>query len=524
MIECENLHIGKEFLASHKWPVALRKTTHDRCYCKKCYSPSKPSTFTVGGHTYVIPRGWTRFGVYVDEPFARHHNVWNTWANCYHGTSIENAKSIVEHRQLLLPRDMTLDGKKLQIREGHIPGEYYFFTTPTIKYAALDCYAHTYKFTSPSNGKRYKIKVVLQCKQKSDSFTVQPETVGARQRQQKICSFVSNDEMEWKTQHRSAIMPYGLMLYIVPESVDDIINDNDGIKPKDSQKITCPHCSQPNVWENGGYKEGTVITCVHETCKKKFQQVNCPHCSDSNVWSAADYKEGRVATCAHETCKKNFQQLNCPHCFNSITWKNADYNAGMVVTCPYENCKKKFQQLNCPHCSGSNIWSAADYKPGKVYTCAHETCKKTFQQINCAHCSSSMTWKNADYNTGMLTTCPYKNCNKTFQQLNCPHCSGSNVWSAANYKEGTGTTCCHENCKKKFQQVNCPHCSGAVIWKNADHVPGTITTCPHVHCKKKFQQVNCYHCLGSALWKNPDNISGTFITCPQESCKKKILE
>ncbi|CAF1088894.1 unnamed protein product [Rotaria sordida] len=159
MSECENVRVGREFLQSNAWPEVLRNVNHDRCYCNRCYPTSSRDTYIVGGKTYVIARGWTRFGVYVDEPFAKHHDVWKTWANCYHGTSIENAKSIVAHRQLLLPRDTTMEGEKLEIREGHIPGEYYFFTTPTIRYAALDCYAHTYEFTSPKNKQVYKIQL-----------------------------------------------------------------------------------------------------------------------------------------------------------------------------------------------------------------------------------------------------------------------------------------------------------------------------------------------------------------------------
>ena len=111
-----------------------------------------------------------------------------------------------------------MDGKKLQIRAGHIPGEYYYFTTPTIRYAALDCYTHTYDFRSPVNGRRYKIRVALQCKQKPDSFTIQPETVGATKRKEIICPHISNDQMEWKTDQRSAIMPYALLLCMVDES------------------------------------------------------------------------------------------------------------------------------------------------------------------------------------------------------------------------------------------------------------------------------------------------------------------
>ncbi|CAF1668953.1 unnamed protein product, partial [Adineta ricciae] len=132
MSECDNLQIGKEFLASQNWPFTLCNPSYDRCYCNKCYLATYKDVYNVAGQLYIIPRGWTRFGIRADEPFAKHHDVWKTWANCYHGTSIERAKSIVEHRQLLLPRDITLDGKTLEIRAGHIPEECYLFTTPTI--------------------------------------------------------------------------------------------------------------------------------------------------------------------------------------------------------------------------------------------------------------------------------------------------------------------------------------------------------------------------------------------------------
>ncbi|UJR11810.1 hypothetical protein I4U23_015990 [Adineta vaga] len=416
MAECEKLRISKEFLAHYKWPVAFRKTVHDRCYCNRCYPSSGQDTFLVGGHTYVVPRGWIRLGVNVDEAFARHHNVWKEWVNCYHGTSIESAKSIVEHRQLLLPRDTTLDGEKLQIRPGHIPEEYYFFTTPTIKYAALDCYACTYSFTSPGDGRHYKIKVALQCKQKSDSFLVQAETVGAQQKNQIICSHIPNDQLEWKTQQRSAIMPYGLMLEIKYDSnATDDNNSNSSDNTRNLRKFDCAHCLQPYIWGNDAYVEGKVISCPHANCKRKFQQLCCPHCSGSIVWRSANYKEGTITTCPHDDCRKTFQQLSCPHCSASMHWKDANYKAGTVTTCPHGNCKKKFQQINCPHCFGFIAWKDANYKEGTVTTCPHVNCKKKFQHMNCPCCFGFIMWKDANYKKGLRITCPYENCKKTFQ-------------------------------------------------------------------------------------------------------------
>lgn len=214
MAECEYIRVGREFLGSVRWPSAFRQKAHDRCYCERCYPPNLANTLTVADYTYVIPRGWTRFAVSVDVHFFNHHEVWKNWLNCYHGTTIENAISCVEHLQLLLPTDVTMHGKELEIREGHIPREHYIFTTPSISYAALDGYAHTYKFMSPLNLQHYSIKVALQCKQKPDSIIVQPETVHARQQGIQICRFISNDALEWKTKHRSSIMIYGLLLEI----------------------------------------------------------------------------------------------------------------------------------------------------------------------------------------------------------------------------------------------------------------------------------------------------------------------
>ncbi|CAF1016318.1 unnamed protein product [Adineta ricciae] len=224
MSECAHLRIGKEFLASVSWPSSFRRKDHDRCYCHRCYPANLADTLTVAGYTYVIPRGWTRFAVAVDESFFNHHNVWDTWLNCYHGTSIDSAKSCVEHRQLLLPDDVTMHGKKIGIREDHIPEERFVFTTPSISYAALDCYAYTHSFRSPYDLKLYSIKVVLQCKQKADSIIVQPETVCATKQGRRLCPHIPNEELEWKTKHRSSVMIYGLLLEIKQNHASDDSN------------------------------------------------------------------------------------------------------------------------------------------------------------------------------------------------------------------------------------------------------------------------------------------------------------
>jgi hypothetical protein len=91
-----------------------------------CYLEQGRESYTVANLTYVIPRGWCRFGLFFNPSKSDVHNVWNTWANCYHGTTPLAAESILQHGDLLLPGDRLLDGSILGIRPGHIPQKKYF--------------------------------------------------------------------------------------------------------------------------------------------------------------------------------------------------------------------------------------------------------------------------------------------------------------------------------------------------------------------------------------------------------------
>lgn len=210
MDECYSLKIAREFLVKHDWPITLSTPFFDRCYCKSCFAPVFEDTNIVGGQAYVIPRGYTRLGVRIDEAHAKRQNIWQDWAKCYYGTSIKRAKTIIEHGVLLLPEEETMES---MIGKDHIPGKVpFFFTTPSTKYASMPMNASTYTFKSPTDQKCYDVTVVLQCKQKPDSFVVQPVAVEAGAK--RICPFINNEEIEWKTVERESIIPYGMLLLI----------------------------------------------------------------------------------------------------------------------------------------------------------------------------------------------------------------------------------------------------------------------------------------------------------------------
>lgn len=201
-----------EYLISLKWQEAYFERRFNRCYCETCYPSSLSNTLKQGGETYVIPRGWCRFGLHVDQVRTAVDSIWTDWITTYHGTTPIAAQSIVIHRQFLMPGDKCIDGSLIGIREGHIPGKNQIYTSPTIAYSSLDAYCPVQHFQSPSTKKRHKAYVVLQCRQKPGEFTVQGETVGAGLH--KLCPFIPNDRIEVYTTTRAAVVPYGLLIRV----------------------------------------------------------------------------------------------------------------------------------------------------------------------------------------------------------------------------------------------------------------------------------------------------------------------
>jgi hypothetical protein len=154
-----------------------------------------------------------RFGLSVDSVKANRENLWKTWVVTYHGTKIPAARSILAHRQFLLPGDVCDDGTVIAIRPGHIPGKCQIYTSPTIKYSSLSCYCDRYKY-SASDGKQYKAKIVLQCRQQPGTYKTQGETVGSGSIP--ICNIIPNDRVEILTTIRAAVVPYGLLIQLTP--------------------------------------------------------------------------------------------------------------------------------------------------------------------------------------------------------------------------------------------------------------------------------------------------------------------
>ncbi len=330
MRQCKNFKIAYEFLSKHQWPEKLSDKRFDRCYCEACYPKKLPDICIIGGRVYVAPRGYTRIGVHIDESFADHHSIWHTWNNCYHGTSIRSAISVVENRGLLLPGDESMHGEKIKIRPGHFPRENYFFTTPTIRYASLPQYASSYDFQSAIDGKSYSITVVLQLKQKPGSFIVQKETVG--QGDKRICPYIKNEEIEWKSQRRSTIVTYGVLLLIEERAkfANNVLND----------------------WVNPHENQGIVLTCESKACRERFRRLQCPHCATITTYCDCYSKFNNERSWKNRERGKPLLRSQCPHCFVGFGFCVEPHEKQAVfVKCSERRCRKPFDVVKCSQCN-----------------------------------------------------------------------------------------------------------------------------------------------------------------------------
>lgn len=129
----------------------------------------------------------------------------------YHGTDPNSALSIISHRQFLLSGDTCNNSQQLNSK---CP---YRYTSPTIKYSSRDAYARP-QDVFDSNGERFTAKIVLQCKQKPGTYGIHGAT-GRAKCVAKLCDVIPNDRIEYYTNIRALVIPYGVMVRLVPANL-----------------------------------------------------------------------------------------------------------------------------------------------------------------------------------------------------------------------------------------------------------------------------------------------------------------
>jgi neuralized-like protein 4 len=212
---CAYHELAREFAASLQWDKNFFDSNHDRCYCSQCYKESWKDVIEAGEGKYVIPRGWVRLGLHIDPVLEKTQDIWNKWIVTFHGTTKIAAQSILAHRQFCMPGDVLIDGTKLRIRPGHIPGQMFIYTSPTIAYSSGPAYSPIYDFHSTENDANYETQIVLHCRQMPNSFKIGPETIGAKT---EICPHIPNSEIEYFTDRRASLVAYGLLVRFRPKN------------------------------------------------------------------------------------------------------------------------------------------------------------------------------------------------------------------------------------------------------------------------------------------------------------------
>mmetsp|Transcript_46385 Transcript_46385/g.91524 ORF Transcript_46385/g.91524 Transcript_46385/m.91524 type:complete len:537 (+) Transcript_46385:261-1871(+) len=179
---------------------------HSKCYCQRCCSMRGEHSGTVyargePAEKYRLPSGWVRFAVRLSMDELQKFGKWHV---AFHGTTEQNVVGICRDRTLRVP-----DNKEIKIREGHIPDQFYFFTTPSVLYAAFGLYASPFKL----DGSWWQ--VVVQVLQKPYSYEKMMETSGLASSNIVLDRF-DNREVEWRSSRAKTTVAYGVLLRRIP--------------------------------------------------------------------------------------------------------------------------------------------------------------------------------------------------------------------------------------------------------------------------------------------------------------------
>ena len=214
--DCEKMQACYKFLNDQGFDFDFFDGNGNRCYCNNCFPNDWISSQYIAGETYIIPRGWTRFGLKNSIILSQQNDIWNSWCNVFHGTNPAAAKSIIEHKTLLINKDITLEGKKLGTNSS--AGEWNnYYVSPHICYASHPWYSKIIQL-GRINGRNKYAQVVLACKIRYGIYNKQQETEGGVKKIFDDYSIIPENEIEWYSNKRGCIVPYGILVRIFGET------------------------------------------------------------------------------------------------------------------------------------------------------------------------------------------------------------------------------------------------------------------------------------------------------------------
>ncbi|XP_028399668.1 neuralized-like protein 4 [Dendronephthya gigantea] len=194
----------------------------NKCFCedchkargdRECYSRGNPAKI------YALPIGWSRFAIKVG-PHANVLKIFENWHVAFHGTEAKYLQLIFNNgAQLLMAGDVAYGGSELHEGEGHYNANWKprgfdtkkIFVSPSIKYSGCAVYAKKQSFIDPVASKKVAAQVALQVLIRPGSYQVGKTTV---ERAQPFDANFSDEELEWSTKERGAVIVTGLLVKI----------------------------------------------------------------------------------------------------------------------------------------------------------------------------------------------------------------------------------------------------------------------------------------------------------------------
>ena len=194
--------ICDEYIKHLNLPYPYFKSSHNECYCPIDYLDTRPKIEKVGGYKYTVPCGWVLFALKIDSALTRGQSIFQKWATSYYGVSEDSIEPILRNRFIPLPGDRLPDGK---IFSACIPDDNdHCCTSPSIYYSS-EWHRHLKTRFPSADGNSYEIQIILQCKQKPDTFE-------RKKGESNWCKTLSRNEILWKSKRRSTIVPCAIMV------------------------------------------------------------------------------------------------------------------------------------------------------------------------------------------------------------------------------------------------------------------------------------------------------------------------
>lgn len=181
--------------------------------------------------------GWTRYPIKISK--FEEENVKN-WDLSYHGTTHKAIKNILRDKKLVIPNNKTV-----HIRKGHIPNQFYIFTSPSLLYASFGLYSAPFKIRESQKWWQIVVEIV----QKPNSYVKEWETSGLGGYE--FDKYIGNNELEWKSDQENGNLIKAVLIREIknieppicqyPVGTYFLHDDNWWYQPYDGSTPFCPN-------------------------------------------------------------------------------------------------------------------------------------------------------------------------------------------------------------------------------------------------------------------------------------------